>query len=128
MRLRDLMEFAQIRPTPLADGAIAPRVWSLLPNGRLVVAPRERYSCWLYDVDHGLKTTMRFIGHGAYVNGLSTSPGDAQSFLTTCNDGVARLFDTRDPLPQISLDCGSSDEFLMTALYVHIEGIPGKSR
>ena len=112
--------------TALAEGALEPKIWSLVPNGQLVLAPKERYSAWLSDVEHGLKPITRFIGHGGFINGFSTSPEDAQSFLTTCDDGVVRLYDVRQPLPQISFDSGSSDESVSAALYVHVDGIPGK--
>ncbi|TCD63391.1 hypothetical protein EIP91_005599 [Steccherinum ochraceum] len=110
--------------TPLHHDAFQPSFWGQLSGGQLVMAPKDRHSCWIADLESGLKPTTRFLGHGAYVTQFSSSSEDQNHFLTACNDGVARLFDIRQPLPQISFDCGSSDESLQTALYIHVDGLP----
>ncbi|TCD63390.1 hypothetical protein EIP91_005598 [Steccherinum ochraceum] len=110
--------------TPLHDDAVQPSVWIQLSGGQLVMAPKDRYSCWIADLESGLRPTTRFLGHGGYITQFSTSPDDHNQFLTACNDGVARLFDIREPLPRVSFDCGSSDEFLQSALYIHVDGLP----
>ncbi|THH34104.1 hypothetical protein EUX98_g17 [Antrodiella citrinella] len=104
--------------------AIQPTTWSLLPNGHMIVSPKNKYSCWTADLESGLKPVTKFIGHGGPVSGFSTSPQDPNSFLTSSDDGLARLFDIRQPLPSISFDCGSSSERLRSALYVYVEGLP----
>ncbi|CUA72580.1 hypothetical protein RSOLAG22IIIB_10136 [Rhizoctonia solani] len=51
-------------------------------------------------------------------------PGDPQVFLTACNDGYARMYDTRQSLPVLTLDaCGEAAE-CESALLVHADGIP----
>ncbi|THH34103.1 hypothetical protein EUX98_g18 [Antrodiella citrinella] len=57
-------------------------------------------------------------------NGFSTSPDDPNTFLTSCNDGIARLYDIRESLPRISFDCGMGNDVLLSALYVHVDGKP----
>ncbi|TCD63392.1 hypothetical protein EIP91_005600 [Steccherinum ochraceum] len=110
--------------TPLAQGAVEPRTWTRLPSGQVLVSSKKKFSVWLTDLETGLKPVTRFVGHGAFVNEFSISEQDPNSFLTACNDGIARLYDVREPLPRLSFDNGMSSEPLYSALYVHVDGLP----
>lgn len=108
------------------DSTIQPSIWSTFHDTqKLLVAPRDSYSCFSVDIETGCKITGRHIGHGGQVNGFSTSPADSNSFLTSCDDGIVRLFDIRGPLPNLSIDAGAQGEVIPSALYVHVDGLPG---
>lgn len=109
----------------LAREALEINSWTTVPNGQVLVGLKERYSCWATDLECGLKPVTRYLGHGAYMTGFSTSQEDPNCFLTTCKDGVARLYDVREPLPRIAFNCGRSKEILRSALYILVEGLPG---
>ncbi|KAL1738144.1 hypothetical protein HDZ31DRAFT_51440, partial [Schizophyllum fasciatum] len=76
------------------------------------------------DLQGGGKVTMRYIGHGGEINHITSSDHDPNSFLTASHDGFVRLFDVRQPLPQLTINCGELSEHTFTALYVHVDGIP----
>ncbi|CUA74740.1 hypothetical protein RSOLAG22IIIB_11457 [Rhizoctonia solani] len=82
-----------------------------------------KYSCIGIDLEAG-KSTSYYLGHGADVSAFSVSAGDPQLFLTACNDGFARLFDVRRPLPAITFDACGQDEFCEAAALAHPDGIP----
>lgn len=52
------------------------------------------------------KRASRYFGHGAHVSGFSTTPADANLFLTSCYDGGTRLYDVRCAVPSITLSSG----------------------
>jgi hypothetical protein len=83
----------------------------------------DQYSCIVLELESG-KTIGRFLGHGADVSGYSTSESDPNVFLTACNDGYARLYDVRHPLPALTLNAGKLGEFCTGALLCHPDGIP----
>ncbi|KAG8756521.1 hypothetical protein FRC11_005256, partial [Ceratobasidium sp. 423] len=110
---------------------MAPNVWQPLVGApstfvcaEWVRKPRH-YSCVTIDLETG-QTRARYLGHGAHVTSVSTSAGDPQVFLTACNDGYARLYDTRQSLPVLTLDaCGAAASAgCEAALLVHPDGIP----
>lgn len=71
------------------------------------------------------KITQRYIGHGGDVHSITSSDADASAFLTSASDGIVRLFDIRQPLPQLSIDSGEGSERTYSSLYVHVDGVPG---
>ena len=48
-------------------------------------------------------------------------------FLTACGDGHARLYDVREPLPVLTIDGEYHEGPMDSALFVHIDGLPGAS-
>ncbi|KAI4528798.1 hypothetical protein K525DRAFT_183160 [Schizophyllum commune Loenen D] len=70
------------------------------------------------------KITQRYIGHGGDVHSITSSDADTSAFLTSASDGIVRLFDIRQPLPQLSIDSGEGSERTYSSLYVHVDGIP----
>lgn len=54
----------------------------------------------------------------------STSESNLNVFFTACNDGYARLYDLRHPLPALTLNAGKLGEFCNDALLCHPDGIP----
>ena len=89
------------------------------------MAQRGSCSCLNIDLQASCKIASRHLGHGGSVNGFSTSPVDAKTFLTSCNDGIVRLFDIRESLPCLSIDAGDQRELISSVLYVHVDGLPG---
>ncbi|KEP47055.1 WD40 domain protein [Rhizoctonia solani 123E] len=81
------------------------------------------YSCIGIDLEAG-KSTSYYLGHGADVSAFSVSPTDPQLFMTACNDGFARLFDVRRPLPAITFDACGQDEFCEAVALAYPDGIP----
>jgi hypothetical protein len=45
-------------------------------------------------------------------------------FITACDDGYARLYDVRHPLPVLTLDSGGENEGCSGVVLVHPDGIP----
>ncbi|KAF4613677.1 hypothetical protein D9613_007730 [Agrocybe pediades] len=93
-----------------------------------------RAFCHSFDVEAGGKPVMRYLGHGDAVLSFSTSHlGDPNVFLTTCNDGLARLYDVRHALPALNIVVGDlSQSPIYSAVLAHPDGIPfifvGESR
>lgn len=115
------------QPESTISCTINTRLWTNFPNtSSMLVSPVESYSCFSVDIEAGCKVTRRYLGHGGYVNMFSTSPDDPNNFLTSCNDGVARLFDSRKSLPCLSIDVGTRSEPCRSSLYVHVNGIPSE--
>lgn len=99
--------------------------WSASPNNSkiMLTTMKDSFSCLGLDIQAGGKVTTRFIGHGGQPTGFSTSAvAEPTMFLTSAMDGVARLYDVRQPLPGLSI----KDE-IRAALFVHIQGVPGTS-
>jgi WD40 repeat protein len=97
------------------DSSLDPACWHPFPaqsSSRMLCAPREVQSCLSIDIQAGGQTSARFLGHGGQINNFSTSEADPNAFLTSCNDGLVRLFDVRDPLPCLSFDAGGQSEFI----------------
>ena len=86
-----------------------------------------RYDCRAMDLEQEGRTTMRFLGHGGAINGFSTSRGDPSIFVTAANDGYARLYDTRTPLPALTIQASLRDNPWVngtSAVVCHPGGIP----
>ncbi|KAF8598017.1 hypothetical protein BDV93DRAFT_354678 [Ceratobasidium sp. AG-I] len=82
------------------------------------------YDCFLLDLEHGGKIATCFLGHGGVVSDFSVSAPDPQVFLTACNDGYARLYDLRRPLPVLTFDACGQGEFCGAVALAHPDGIP----
>ncbi|CAE6469279.1 unnamed protein product [Rhizoctonia solani] len=106
-----------------------PHIWQPLISAPSTVICAEyareggKYSCTGIDLETG-KTTSYYLGHGADVSAFSVSQSDPQLFLSACNDGFARLFDSRRPLPVVTFDACGQDEFCEAAALAHPDSIP----
>jgi WD40 repeat protein len=107
--------------------------WASKPGGtegQMLVAPDSGFEAqrlWSVDINAGDTPISRYLGHSGAITQISTSAlDDPNSFLTACRDGIARLYDIREPLPKLSFDVGCAGEPITSALYVHVEGVPGK--
>ncbi|KAI5898084.1 uncharacterized protein SCHCODRAFT_02744383 [Schizophyllum commune H4-8] len=90
----------------------------------LIAAESNQSTVLARDLRDGGKITMRYLGHGGTINNITSSDDDPNSFLTAANDGFVRLFDVREPTPQMTVDAGERSEHCFSALYVHVNGIP----
>ncbi|KAF8755580.1 WD40 repeats protein [Rhizoctonia solani] len=108
-----------------------PNTWQPLISSPSTVICAEyareggQYSCIGIDLETG-KTAMHYLGHGADISAFSVSKTDPQLFLSACNDGFARLYDTRRPLPVVTFDACGQNEFCEAAAFAHPESIPSK--
>ncbi|KDN48395.1 hypothetical protein RSAG8_02987, partial [Rhizoctonia solani AG-8 WAC10335] len=108
---------------------LKPSLWQpLLTTPSTVVCvesarDKGKYSCIGIDLEAG-KSTSYYLGHGADVSEFSVSPTDPQLFLTACNDGFARLFDVRRPLPVVTFDACGQNDFCQAAALAHPDNIP----
>ncbi|CAE6407089.1 unnamed protein product [Rhizoctonia solani] len=108
---------------------LKPNVWQPLPTTPSTVLCAEyareagKYSCVGIDLETG-RSTAYYLGHGADVSAFSVSSDSPQLFMTACNDGFARLFDLRRPLPVVTLDSTGQSEFCESVALAHPDGIP----
>ncbi|KAJ2914501.1 hypothetical protein MD484_g5902, partial [Candolleomyces efflorescens] len=71
--------------------------------------------CHLLDLEHNGQIVTRYLGHGGAVNGITTSKGDANGFLTavvfTSNEReeAIRMWDIRARAPIYDLSTGNND-------------------
>ncbi|KAJ7674225.1 hypothetical protein B0H17DRAFT_946677 [Mycena rosella] len=113
-----------------ADPHLTPVVWyphSALPATMLCTtdpAESEDYSFISLDLEHGGKQVARYFGNGAGIGEFSTSAADPNVFMTAANDGHMRLYDTRVPLPVLTICSASGTEECGAVLLVHPDGIP----
>lgn len=101
--------------------------WNSSPaNSNVMISSMDKmYSCYGIDLKSAGKVAMSFLSHGGHITGFSTSiANDPSAFLTSSRDGIARLYDVREPLPALSIDVGLQGEFCPCAVYAHIQGIP----
>lgn len=84
---------------------------------------RSSFSCVAVELETG-KTSDRYIGHSAEVLDISTSESDPDVFVTACDDGYARLYDTRHHLPILTIDVGQQGDACPAAIICHPNGIP----
>ncbi|KAI0671382.1 WD40-repeat-containing domain protein [Trametes maxima] len=98
------------------------------PTGKILSGEegknKERYGCYLIDLEDNGKKVVRFLGHGGGLSDFSTSAGDPNVFATACTDGYARLYDVRHPLPVMTFNAGHSSEFCPAVELVHPDGLP----
>ncbi|KAH9479827.1 hypothetical protein JR316_0008422 [Psilocybe cubensis] len=90
------------------------------------VGTSEVYHCHAFDIEAGGKAVARYLGHAGLVRGFSTSPAaDPNVFLTSCDDGHSRLYDTRRSLPVLTIAAEDASEAPMnSALLVYPDGLP----
>lgn len=71
------------------------------------------------------KTVSRYTGMNCKVAAFSTSDGDPNTFATAGLDGLARLYDIRQPAAQLKVtaDHGGSESYGVAL--AHPDGIPG---
>jgi WD40 repeat protein len=110
---------------PLADATFAPSTWHIHPNrpGTMLCGSANYrttdYGCISLDLD-AAKPAARCLGHSHSIEVFSTSEADPTVFLTAAQDGYVRLYDTRIPLPTLSIRA----ETCRAAVLVHPDGIP----
>jgi hypothetical protein len=83
----------------------------------------QKYACVTVKLGTG-QTTDCYLGHSAEVVDISTSKADPNVFVTACNDGYARLYDTRRHLPVMTFDVGQQGDVCPAAIICHPDGIP----
>ena len=107
------------------DPNFAPRHWQFhKPSKKLLTADSDCGS-GLVDMQKGFTFATRFLGHGGPVCDFSVSDGDPNTFLTAAGDGYARLFDYRQSMPVLTLDAEKREAPLISAVYAHVDGLPG---
>ncbi|EKM58421.1 uncharacterized protein PHACADRAFT_140342 [Phanerochaete carnosa HHB-10118-sp] len=112
-----------------AESGYTPGIWRLhAPSGNMLCAEDtrevDRFECVSLDLEHGGKVAARYLGHAAQVEQISTSAEEPNTFLTACEDGHARLYDMREPLPTLTIDGEAQNGPMDAALFVHIDGLP----
>lgn len=81
--------------------------------------------CHAYDLQAGGKIANRFIGHGAAIDGFSSSrDADPNVFLTWCYDSLARLYDVRQPLPVMTIQGDKLGGEITSAAFACPDSIP----
>lgn len=105
-------------------------LWHNHPNtpGTILVGTEsescDQFYCRALDLENNGRTTARYLGHGGVINQFSTSKGDPNVFVTAADDGLARLYDVRQPLPVLSIQAGTSPQNCTSAVVCHPDGIP----
>ncbi|KAJ7438782.1 hypothetical protein B0H11DRAFT_1829022 [Mycena galericulata] len=114
-----------------ADARFEPTVWAYHPSlpatmlcATNTVASGD-FSCVAVDLEHGGKIVGRYLGAFGNVRSFSTSGADPNVFLTAGNDGYARLYDVRRPLPVLTLCSSTGEDSCGGALLIHPDGVPG---
>jgi WD40 repeat protein len=87
----------------------------------------DQYYFRALDLENNGKCTMRYLGHGGAINQLSTSKGDPNVLVTAAADGLARLYDVRQPLPVLTIQAGTMLQNCSSAVVCHPDGIPCRS-
>ena len=82
--------------------------------------------CHAYDLQAEGMIAARYLGHFAAAEGFSTVASDPQVFLTRCEDGYARLYDVRHPLPVMTITSSKNLDPLTAAVLAKPDGIPCK--
>jgi WD40 repeat protein len=110
---------------------LAPGIWQPLTSSptTMICSMSSKgmpdFSCVVLDLETG-KTLSRYLGHGGNINDFSVSATDPQVFLSACDDGFARLFDLRHPLPVLTFDACNRKERCKAAALAHPDGIPSE--
>ncbi|QRW11836.1 WD40 domain protein [Ceratobasidium sp. AG-Ba] len=98
--------------------------WIPLPQApSTMLCHAEPYDCLTIDLEQQGKVTSRYLGHGGKITGFSASESDPQAFLTTCHDGLARLYDLHTALPVLTFDLGQRGDTCKSALLIHPDSI-----
>ncbi|KAK4705677.1 hypothetical protein P7C70_g523, partial [Phenoliferia sp. Uapishka_3] len=99
----------------------------LLNSTNFVCASKESYedSTEVFELDWNTgQRGMRYLGHAGKVTGLSTAEGRDNDFLTSCSDGVARLFDRRSPQPTLTFAIKDAEESGCSGAFANVGGLP----
>jgi hypothetical protein len=120
-----------------AEQELSPKIWHphpSLPSSMLcglgsLGSDDHSCSCVVVDLEHGGKTTSRYIGHGGFIcdfstAGLGEGQADRNVFATACTDGYARLYDVRHPLPSLTLNVGRMSDACSAVALAYPDGIP----
>ncbi|KAL1722118.1 WD40-repeat-containing domain protein [Schizophyllum commune] len=111
------------------DGSIEtwhiPSWWSAGATLKALTADTEaRTTVTARDMEDQGKVTAYYTGHGGFFNPIISSDADPNAFLTATTDSLVRLFDVRQPSPQLTFDCGESSISKIVAHYMHVDGLP----
>lgn len=113
------------------EQGLTPSVWFPHPGGAAgkMISSLDRSkgssSLVALDLEHGGKVMSRYIGHSGGVLHISTSVGDPNMFVTDCDDGLARLWDIREPFPVLTFDVEYLNEARCGGVALaHPDGIP----
>jgi len=100
------------------------KAWARHPSqpSSMITGLDGRYRCVQLDVETGQVATY-WLGHGAHLASVHTSPADPWLFVTACSDGVTRLYDVRQPAPVLAV-YSSVHEGIHSSLLVHVDGQP----
>ncbi|KAL0578097.1 hypothetical protein V5O48_003915 [Marasmius crinis-equi] len=84
---------------------------------------RSEYSLISVDLEAGQRV-QRYIGHGGAINTFSTDAVSApNTFLSSCSDSYARIYDSRQPLPVLTFEA-ENDSSCKAAVYAHPNSLP----
>ncbi|KAH9945027.1 uncharacterized protein BXZ73DRAFT_38972 [Epithele typhae] len=83
-----------------------------------------RFACAMVDMEAGGRRITRFLGHGGDVERISTDEGSPNLFVTASNDGYARIFDVRHPLPVLTFSVEQQRQACADVVLVHPNGVP----
>ncbi|EAU85556.1 hypothetical protein CC1G_06269 [Coprinopsis cinerea okayama7 len=83
----------------------------------------KQYRCHAIDIENEGKIVARYLGIGGAVDSFATSRGDPNVFAVSSDDGYTRLYDTRRPLPVVTIKAPEVDS-MRTAALCHPDGHP----
>ena len=112
----------------------APKIWTHAPLGlaNAVLSTsgtrnEPTGTVFAIDLERSAEISSVFLGHGGYLNKMSVSAGDLNTFATACSDGLARLFDIRQALPVLTFNGIRQAHSCQACVFIHPDGIPSKS-
>ncbi|KAF9026060.1 hypothetical protein BDZ89DRAFT_49751 [Hymenopellis radicata] len=99
--------------------------WVAHPSlpGTMITSAKNQCALISIDIAHGRKTGTKYIGQGGMARAFSTDPSAApNAFVTGCEDGEIRLWDTRQPLPVLTMEVGHGA--MPSVALAHPDGVP----
>jgi hypothetical protein len=116
-----------------ADGIASPKIWKSAPmfTASTVLSgtgPQENTSPTVLalDFESERQIASKYLGHGGGLLDINQSHGDANTFVTACGDGYARLYDKRHILPVMTFNATNVSAFCGSALSINPDGLPCK--